>query len=99
MNRDLFSLSSLFKISLSFFLLKFSLPTPKGGKHPNYPQLSEDQPMAHNFPAKKAIVKNDPLDPDYVYQASPFATKDVHSRAARLGINPNKFNSRFMKRK
>jgi hypothetical protein len=70
---------------------------PHGGKHPNYPILSEDQPRAHNYPSKKSQIKNNPLDPDYSTLSSPFTTKDVHSRAARLGIRTD--NSRFGKRK
>ena len=77
--------------------LRFSLPTPHGGKHPTYPILSEDQPRAHNFASKKSRVQNNPLDPDYIYQASPFVTKDVQSKASRLGIKSD-FNSRFNKR-
>lgn len=77
--------------------LRYSLPMPHGGKHPNYPILSEDQPQAQNLPSKKSLVKNDPLDPDYASYSSPFVTKDVHSRAARLGIRANKTN-RFNKR-
>ena len=73
---------------------KFSLPTPRGGKHPNYPIIMEHQPVAQNLPSKKSLIKNNPLDPDYLYQTSPFAVKDVHSRAARLGIRPNRFNKR-----
>lgn len=76
---------------------KFSLPTPHGGKHPTYPILMEDQPRAHNFPAKKSRVKNNPLDPDYVYQASPFTTRDVQSKASRLGIKTDT-TDRFNKR-
>lgn len=77
--------------------LRFSLPTPHGGKHPTYPILMEDQPRAHNFPAKKSRVKNNPLDPDYVYQASPFTTRDVQSKASRLGIKSDT-TDRFNKR-
>lgn len=67
--------------------LRYSLPTPRGGKHSNYPILSEDQPRAQQLPSKKSQVRNDPLDPDYASFNSPFTTKDVYSRAARLGIN------------
>lgn len=70
---------------------------PKGGKHDNYPILSEDQPCAQQLPSKKALIKNDPLDPDYANWSSPFVTKDVYSRAARLGIR-TKTNERFNKR-
>lgn len=67
---------------------------PDGGKHPKFPVISENQPRAQNYPARKALIKSNPLDPDYVCQSSPFATKDVYSRASRLGIKPNRFNKR-----
>jgi hypothetical protein len=79
---------------------KYSLPTPHGGKHPNFPILFENQPMAQNLPSKKALLKNNPLDPDYVCQSSPFLTKDVYSRASQLGIKSNsKGSNRFNKRR
>ena len=68
---------------------------PRGGKHSNYPILSEDQPRPQNFPSKKSQVRNNPLDPDYICQSSPFVTRDIYSRASRLGIrssNKIKFN-------
>ena len=71
---------------------------PRGGKHSNYPILSEDQPRAQNLPSKKSQIKNNPLDPDYVVQYSPFVTKDVYSRSARLGIRSTD-TDRFNKRK
>lgn len=74
----------------------FSLPMPHGGKHSTYPILSEDQPRAQQLPSKRSREKNDPLDPDYATFNSPFVTKDVYSRAARLGIRTD--NSRFNKR-
>jgi RNA-binding protein NOB1 len=75
---------------------------PKGGKHSNYPILSEDQPRAHNFPSKRSQIKTDALDPDYCAQSSPFAIKDVYSKAATLGIRSNEariLSSRLNKRK
>lgn len=73
---------------------------PHGGKHPNYPRLSEDQPMAQNLPPKKTLIKNNPLDPDYICQSSPFAVKDVYSRASKLGIrSTDQYQKRFNKRK
>lgn len=45
---------------------KFSLPTFKGGKHSSNPVLSADQPMPQQRPSKQAIIKNNPLDPDYI---------------------------------
>lgn len=74
-----------------------SLPMPRGGKHSNYPILSEDQPRAQQLPSKKSQIKNDPLDPDYATYNSPFVTKDVNSRSARLGIKHGQHN-RFNKR-
>lgn len=44
---------------------KFSLPTIKGGKHPNNPILVDDQPMPDNKPTRLARTKNNPLDDDY----------------------------------
>lgn len=60
---------------------------PKGGKHSNFPILSEDQPRPDNRPSKKYLMKTNALDPDYVCQTSPFATRDVYSRFSRLNIN------------
>jgi hypothetical protein len=76
---------------------------PRGGKHANNPILSEDQPRPQNLPSKKSLIKNNPLDPDYTCLSSPFATKDVYSRASALGIKPNSSRaaaatSRFNKR-
>ncbi len=71
---------------------------PRGGKHDNYPILSEDQPRAQQLPSKKQLVKNDPLDPDYATYNSPFTTRDVYSRASRLGIKADRNDSRFNKR-
>lgn len=74
-----------------------SLPTPKGGKHSNYPILSEDQPRAQQLPSKKSLVKNDPMDSHYANWNSPFVTKDVYSRASNLGIRSgdrDRFNKR-----
>ncbi|VDM92244.1 unnamed protein product [Onchocerca ochengi] len=57
--------------------LKYSLPAPKGGKHPGGPQLFEDQPMPQN---RMARCHQDPTE------TGPFAMKDVTSRSAVLGI-------------
>jgi RNA-binding protein NOB1 len=62
---------------------------PKGGKHSNFPILSEDQPRAQNHPSKKALAKTNALDSDYMSLASPFAVRDVYSRSANLGIKAN----------
>ncbi|XP_054707464.1 RNA-binding protein NOB1-like [Uloborus diversus] len=69
---------------------KYSLPTPKGGKHAVNPILCEDQPIPHNRPTKMATQKIDVLSPDYEARSSPFAVNDVYSRAASLGIRSNK---------
>jgi len=79
--------------------LRYSLPTPDGGKHPIYPQLSEDQPRAQNFPSKKSMIRSNPLDPDYESLNSPFAIKDIYSRAARLGIRAGKDNYKLNKKR
>ncbi|EFO22903.1 nin one binding protein [Loa loa] len=57
--------------------LKYSLPAPKGGKHPGGPQLFEDQPMPQN---RMARCHQDPTE------TRPFAMNDVTSRSAILGI-------------
>ncbi|KAL3998652.1 Nin one binding (NOB1) Zn-ribbon like family protein [Acanthocheilonema viteae] len=57
--------------------LKYSLPAPKGGKHPGGPQLFEDQPMPQN---RMARCYKDPTE------TGPFAMNDVTSRSAMLGI-------------
>jgi RNA-binding protein NOB1 len=65
---------------------KFSLPAPKGGKHCFNPKLSEDQRDAQQRLSRKAIQKNNPMDPDYIAGNSPFLTKDVTSKSAILGL-------------
>lgn len=73
--------------------MTFSLPMPRGGKHDNFPLLSVDQPRAQQLPSKKSLERNNPLDPDYATFTSPFVTKDVNSKASRLGYT-NRFNKR-----
>jgi hypothetical protein len=73
--------------------MTFSLPMPRGGKHDTMPILSEDQPRAQQLPSKKSLERNNPLDPDYAAWSSPFVTKDVSSKASRLGYT-NRFNKR-----
>lgn len=65
---------------------RFSLPTPKGGKHANNPILCEDQRVPDQRPSRLARTKNNPLDPDYTAGFSPFIMRDVSSRSAMLGI-------------
>uniref|UniRef100_A0A914D4Q9 RNA-binding protein NOB1 n=1 Tax=Acrobeloides nanus TaxID=290746 RepID=A0A914D4Q9_9BILA len=57
--------------------LRYSLPTPKGGKHTVQEQLFEDQRMPQNRLAK--VIEN-PLED------GPFSLNDVTSRSAVLGI-------------
>lgn len=87
---------------------KYSLPTPKGGKHAINPRLVEDQPMPHQRPSRLAKTKTNALDPDYTAGLSPFATKDVYSKSAMLGFkgsvqkqwmkrNPNESNKKCKK--
>ncbi|XP_008545989.1 RNA-binding protein NOB1 [Microplitis demolitor] len=65
---------------------RFSLPTPKGGKHANNPILCADQPIPQQRVTKLARMKNNPLDDDYIAGYSPFVTRDVFSKSAMLGI-------------
>eukprot|EP00088_Acartia_fossae_P032316 TRINITY_DN3309_c0_g1_i3.p1 TRINITY_DN3309_c0_g1~~TRINITY_DN3309_c0_g1_i3.p1 ORF type:complete len:544 (-),score=139.32 TRINITY_DN3309_c0_g1_i3:445-2076(-) len=65
---------------------KFSLPAPVGGKHGTNPKLCEDQREAQQRLSKKAVMRNNPLDPDWIAGSSPFATKDVTSKSAMLGL-------------
>ncbi|XP_035738873.1 RNA-binding protein NOB1-like [Vespa mandarinia] len=77
---------------------KFSLPTPKGGKHANNPILCEDQPLPQQRVSKLARTKNDPLYEDYIAGFSPFVTRDVYSKSAMLGIRSNGAVKYWMKR-
>jgi len=65
---------------------KFSLPAPRGGKHGVNPKLCEDQPEAQQRLAKKALIRNNPMDPDYIAGNSPFIINDVTSKSAILGL-------------
>nr|XP_053652931.1 RNA-binding protein NOB1-like isoform X2 [Cherax quadricarinatus] len=64
---------------------KYSLPTPKGGKHGRNPILVEDQREAKRFSSKMSWNKINPLHEDYNPDQMPFAVRDVYSRAAQLG--------------
>ncbi|XP_011862818.1 PREDICTED: RNA-binding protein NOB1 [Vollenhovia emeryi] len=77
---------------------KFSLPTPKGGKHANNPILCDDQPMPQQRPSRLARMKNNPLHDDYTAGYSPFITRDVNSRSVILGIKPDGAVKYWMKR-
>lgn len=68
-----------------------TLPPPKGGKHSTDPIVFEDQRVPHNRPSKMATKSTvDALDADFIARDSPFATNDVTSRAALMGINHNR---------
>ncbi|CAH3042290.1 unnamed protein product [Pocillopora meandrina] len=65
---------------------KFPLPRPQGGRHSNNPVLTEDQPRGqHRLPRKKDNMNV--FDPNYIARSSPFAAKDVTSRASQLGYH------------
>ncbi|CAD5117126.1 DgyrCDS5934 [Dimorphilus gyrociliatus] len=82
--------------------LKYSLPTPKGGKHANNPILFADQPVPQQRSSKASRKKMDVLNDDFLASSSPFAVKDIYSRSAMLGIkqsgrsrrNPNESGRR-----
>jgi len=65
---------------------KFSLPAPKGGKHSFNPKVFEDQREAEQRLARKAIIKNNGMDSDYIAGNSPFHINDVTSKSAQLGL-------------
>lgn len=71
----------------SLYLLQFSLPAPKGGKHANNPLLFEDQPMPQQRASKQSKANMNVFDLDYVAGSSPFAVNDVTSRASHFGIH------------
>ncbi|EGI64412.1 RNA-binding protein NOB1, partial [Acromyrmex echinatior] len=87
-----------FRRSLSAKGKRFSLPTPKGGKHANNPILCADQPMPKQRPSRLARKKNDPLDDDYIAGYSPFVMRDINSKSAMLGIRPDGIIKYWMKR-
>ncbi|CAK1581302.1 unnamed protein product [Parnassius mnemosyne] len=74
---------------------RFSLPTPRGGQHFQYPILTEDQHIHKRFATKMARKKTNALDPDYIAGFSPFAVKDVNSKSAVLGIRADKQDIKY----
>lgn len=74
---------------------KFSLPTPRGGQHFQYPILTEDQHIHKRFATKLARNKTNALDPDYTAGFSPFAVRDVNSKSAVLGVRANKQDLKY----
>ncbi|XP_018405683.1 PREDICTED: RNA-binding protein NOB1 [Cyphomyrmex costatus] len=87
-----------FRRPLSVKGKRFSLPTPKGGKHANNPILCMDQPMPEQRPSRLARIKNDPLDDNYIAGYSPFVMRDINSKSAILGIRPDGIIKYWMKR-
>jgi len=65
------------------------LPAPKGGKHACNPILFEDQPIPQQRLSKKAMVKTNALDEDYIAGYSPFVLRDTDSRSAMLRNTSN----------
>ncbi|CAB3244151.1 unnamed protein product [Arctia plantaginis] len=74
---------------------KFSLPTPRGGQHFQYPLLTEDQHFHKRFATKTARAKTNALDPDYTAGFSPFAVRDLNSRSAILGVRAHKEDVKY----
>lgn len=74
---------------------RFSLPTPKGGQHFQYPILSEDQHIHKRFATKIGRSKTNALDPDYTAGLSPFSMRDVNSKSAVLGVRADKQDIKY----
>ncbi|MPC18857.1 RNA-binding protein NOB1 [Portunus trituberculatus] len=78
------------------FPRQYSLPTPKGGKHARNPILVADQREAKKFSSKMSRKKINPLHEDYnPADQTPFAVRDVYSRAAQLGYIGGKNHHHF----
>jgi RNA-binding protein NOB1 len=54
------------RVNLTGHGKKYPLPMPKGGKHANNPILVEDQPIPQQRPSKQAMIRNNPLNFEYV---------------------------------
>lgn len=74
---------------------KFSLPTPRGGPHFQYPILTEDQHIHKRLVSKMARKKTNALDPDYTAGFSPFVMRDVNSKSAVLGARANQQDLKY----
>ncbi|XP_013183650.2 RNA-binding protein NOB1 [Amyelois transitella] len=74
---------------------RFSLPTPRGGQHFQYPILTEDQHIHKRFVTKIARNKTNALEPDYIAGFSPFVMKDVNSKSAILGVRADKQDIKY----
>nr|XP_017525516.1 RNA-binding protein NOB1 isoform X2 [Manis javanica] len=91
--------------------LRYSLPTPKGGKYAINPHLTEDQRFPQLRLSRKARQKTDVFAPDYTAGVSPFAENDISSRSATLQVrdstlgggrrrlNPNASRKKFVKKR
>ncbi|XP_045438691.1 RNA-binding protein NOB1 isoform X2 [Pipistrellus kuhlii] len=91
--------------------LRYSLPTPKGGKYAVNPHLTEDQRFPQLRLSRKARQKTDVFTPDYVAGVSPFVENDISSRSATLQVrdnslgagrrrlNPNASRKKFVKKR
>uniref|UniRef100_A0A452GA49 RNA-binding protein NOB1 n=1 Tax=Capra hircus TaxID=9925 RepID=A0A452GA49_CAPHI len=91
--------------------LRYSLPTPKGGKYAINPHLTEDQRFPQLRLSRKARQKTDVFAPDYIAGLSPFAENDISSRSATLQVrdstlgagrrrlNPNASRKKFVKKR
>lgn len=91
--------------------LRYSLPTPKGGKYALNPHLTEDQRFPQLRLSNKARQKTNVFAPDYIAGVSPFAENDISSRSATLQVqdstlgagrrrlNPNASRKKFVKKR
>lgn len=91
--------------------LRYSLPTPKGGKYAVNPHLTEDQRFPQLRLSHKARQKTNVFAPDYIAGVSPFAENDISSRSAilqvrdsmlgagRRRLNPNASRKKFVKKR
>ncbi|XP_006156990.1 RNA-binding protein NOB1 [Tupaia chinensis] len=91
--------------------LRYSLPTPKGGKYAVNPHLTEDQRFPQLRLSRKARQKTNVFAPDYTAGVSPFAENDISSRSATLQVrdstlgagrrrlNPNASRKKFVKKR
>nr|XP_054770430.1 LOW QUALITY PROTEIN: RNA-binding protein NOB1-like [Lytechinus pictus] len=66
--------------------LRYALPKPQGGKHASNPVLYPDQRIPQNRDARRGQKKTNVFDPDFDAMSSPFATHDVTSRSAQVGV-------------
>jgi RNA-binding protein NOB1 len=83
-----------FKKPINIRGTRYSLPTPKSGKHANNLILVADQPIPQQRKSKLAIEEKKQVncdkiltDPDYVNRLNPFAINDIYSRASRMNTN------------